>query len=119
MAERPPRRLAAAIGPDVEHGGRRLERRRGEVEPVDAGDLEPMPDDGRPGPAHRLWGRYVLVRAPLEARVEVGVEAMEIRDGLVERGACRAPRLAGRRAAAEEACHGEGEEVPSRGRGAP
>src|SRR5207249_4758237 len=78
--KRPSGRLQAGICPDVENGGGRLQGRGREIEPVDAGDLEAVPDDRRPRPAHRLRRRDVLVGAPLEARVEVGVEAVEVGD---------------------------------------
>src|SRR5262249_62241007 len=66
---------------------------------------------GRPGPAGGWGSRAMLVGAPLEARVQVRVEAPEVVDRLVELGACHRPGRARRRPAAEPARHDQHEEV--------
>src|SRR5947199_158341 len=93
-------------GPDFEEAA---DRRHGER----------VAPDGRPRPAHRLRRADVLVGAPLDARVEVAVEAAEVVDRRVELPARRAPRLPRGRAAAEEARHHQREEVLPGRRGAP
>src|SRR5207237_601408 len=78
------RGLEPRVRGQVDDRGRRLEGRAGEEEAADRWHRERVAPHRRPRPAHRLRRADVLVGAPLEALVELCIEAPEVLDGGVE-----------------------------------